>query len=269
MNLFKSATLITLAVISSLSTVTPTFTADGQEKESFEPSPQHQRSLTTLQPSKIILGEIAGYLSEKRHPDTVPCDCKDHHACNDRSHFLQTCKIINQCRDRVREIQISFHVSEQHFLHYEDIIQRIARSFLALQYLSLNKPFELFSALTPKAADLTGLNLLKNLQHLEMGVEDAVDENLELLIGLNNLQHLELLGTFHITDAGLTYICQLPKLKTLKLMGMSKVTDVGVNHLSGILSLQQLDLSRLPKVTVARIDSFRLERKDCQVNWDR
>jgi hypothetical protein len=169
----------------------------------------------------------------------------------------------------VRETQISFRVSEQHFLHYEDIIQRIACSFLALQYLSLNKPFELFSALTPKAADLTGLNLLKNLQHLEMGVEDAVDEDLELLSRLNNLQTLELLGTFHITDAGLKYICQLPKLKTLKLMGMSEVTNAGLNHLSGILSLQRLDLSRLPQVTDAGVKYFKLKHKNCQVNWDR
>ena len=66
----------------------------------------------------------------------------------------------------------------------------------------------------------------------------VTDAGLECLMGLSNLDWLNLSGTA-VTDGGLKHLEGLSKLTSLDLEGIS-VTDAGIEHLKGLDNLQSL-----------------------------
>ena len=76
---------------------------------------------------------------------------------------------------------------------------------------------------------------------LQMSNPDVTDATLQYLVGLSELQELDLNDT-QITDDGLALIAQLPRLRILRLRG-TQVTDEGFQqHLMNKDSLRQLDV---------------------------
>jgi hypothetical protein len=97
-------------------------------------------------------------------------------------------------------------------------------------------------------ADMKNLKAFPRLQKLEfvgalsIGAINVTDAGLENLIGLTQLQSLDLGGT-KITDAGLIYLTVLTQLKELSL-GNTEITGAGLAKLKGLSKLQKLQLPR-------------------------
>jgi len=90
-------------------------------------------------------------------------------------------------------------------------------------------------------AGVKELTALKNLQMLNLGFTYVSDAGLKDLAALENLKALELFRT-QVTAAGLKELAALKKLRRLDLGG-TQVTDAGLKELSGLKSLQALSLN--------------------------
>jgi Leucine rich repeat/Leucine Rich repeat len=88
--------------------------------------------------------------------------------------------------------------------------------------------------------DLSVLEGLSELQHLSLNRTRVTDDTLKHLERLHSLKMLRLVDT-DITDDGLKHLATLPQLETLDLM-RTRVTDEGMKHLRGLTNLRELHL---------------------------
>ena len=68
------------------------------------------------------------------------------------------------------------------------------------------------------------------------------DGDLELISGLDTLEHLSLSACVNITDSGCVYLGKLTKLKGLSL-DRTNITDAGLEHVAGLTGLSFLHLN--------------------------
>ena len=141
-------------------------------------------------------------------------------------------------------------------------MQLVLIALLALQ--GQQEPDKL--KLPPSTTDEQLAEKLKGLPNLEeldlVGCYKITDAGLVHLKGLTKLEYLNLSYT-NITDAGLAHLKGLTKLETLSL-SRTKITDAGLVHLKGLTKLEGLYLGQT-KITPAGIKSLQEALPDCRI----
>jgi WD40 repeat protein/Leucine-rich repeat (LRR) protein len=106
------------------------------------------------------------------------------------------------------------------------------------------KGFRVQPHLPFKEENLAGLKALPRLVVLDLSNRTVSDAGLAHLVGLPDLEGLDLSFNTRVTDAGVAHVAKLEGLKTLWLSG-TKVTEAGLGRVKGMTGLRELYLNNV------------------------
>ena len=104
----------------------------------------------------------------------------------------------------------------------------------------------------------------QTLLDVDLAGSSIQDDDLQYLVGLENLERLHLTDTA-IGDAGLKHVAGIQSLKILRLEG-TKVTDDGINLIASLPNLRGVDLQNT-KVSSAGVEKLRSLRPDIGISY--